>query len=166
MLGIATLAVLLMYEKTIERLVMQWPRCWGLIAYAEDKARAEKLDKIRRRLQQDKRMGKGMAPDWTAENPWNFCLGMLALDDEYWNEQVRHPAAAWTASGSRGAPMAPAEQAALAHVPGALDNMDVENELKDDGRRKQANRDKRAAKIRRIKASGRNLTSSGKWATC
>ena len=51
----------------------------------------EALDKIRRRLQQDKLMGKDMAPDWTEENPWNVCLRMLALDDEYWNEQVRHP---------------------------------------------------------------------------
>ena len=106
MLGIATLAVLLMYEKTIERLVVQWPRCWGLIAYAEDKAQAEKLDKIRRRLQQDKMMGKDMAPDWTEENPWNVYLRMLALDDEYWTEQVRHPAAAldsvWQAGSTNG----------------------------------------------------------------
>ena len=35
--------------------------------------------------------------------------------------------------------------------------MELENELKDDGRRKQANRDKRAAKIRRIKADREEL---------
>ena len=33
MLSIASLSVLLAYEKTIERLASQWPRCWGLIAY-------------------------------------------------------------------------------------------------------------------------------------
>ena len=102
MLNIATLAVLLMYEKTIEKLVIQWPRCCGLIAYAEDKARAERLDKIRRRFVQDKSMGKVMPSDWSEENPWNSCFRSLATDEEYWNEQVRHPAASWTASGGRG----------------------------------------------------------------
>ena len=91
MLGIASLSVLLSYEKAIERLLSQWPRCWGLIAYAEDKATAEKLDKIRRRFQQDKVAGRALPSDWLEDNPWNACLRALAVDEEYWNEQVRHP---------------------------------------------------------------------------
>jgi len=53
MLSISSLASLQVYEKAIERLVLQWPKCWGLIYQAEDKARAERLDKIRRRLMVD-----------------------------------------------------------------------------------------------------------------
>ena len=48
MLGIISLTALLGYEKMVERLVIQWPAAWGLICQAEDKARAERLEKIRR----------------------------------------------------------------------------------------------------------------------
>eukprot|EP00435_Cladocopium_sp_Y103_P039450 s818_g10.t1 len=159
MLNIATLAVLLGYEKVVERLTTQWPRCWGLIAYSEDKARAERLDKIRRRFQQDKATGKIMPDDWTEDNPWNACFRALSQDDDYWNEQVRYPAAAWMASGGKGVPMAPAEQAAMVHAPGGGEVMDLENETRGDGRRRQANRDKRAAKARRIRSEREELES-------
>ena len=158
MLNIASLSVLMCYEKTIERLTIQWPRCWGLVCYAEDKARAEKLDKIRRKFQQDKLAGKDMPAGWTEDNPWNACFQALANDEDFWNEQVRHPAASWMAAGGRGALMAPAEQAAMAHSPGVQDGgWEAEHEPKTDNRRKQANRDKRAAKLRKIKADREEL---------
>eukprot|EP00435_Cladocopium_sp_Y103_P014598 s616_g3.t1 len=151
MLGVVSLAALSLYEKTVERLVLQWPRCWGLIALAEDKARAERLEKIRRKLLQDRSNGLVVPPDWTEASPWTTCFRLLALDEEFWNEQVRHPAAAWLASGSRGAPMAPAEQVALSHIAGGLESMDTEKEDRDP-RKRQSNRDKRAAKARKLKA--------------
>ena len=157
MLGIASLSVLLSYEKAIERLVSQWPRCWGLKALAEDTARAEKLDKIRRRFQQDNRAGRTLPSDWLEDSPWNAWFRALAADQEYWNEQVRHPAAAWMVSGGKGVAMAPAEQAALAHTPGGSELLDLEADLKVDNRRKQSNRDERAAKQRRIKAEREEL---------
>ena len=42
--------------------------------------------------------------------------------------------------------MAPAEQAALVHTPEGNELLDPEADLKVDNRRKQSNRDKRAAK--------------------
>ena len=48
MLKICTLASLEAYFRHIERLVLQWPSCWGLIYTADDTARAEKLEKWRR----------------------------------------------------------------------------------------------------------------------
>ena len=45
-LDICSLASLLMYEKQIERLTVQWPRNWNLIAHADDKARAERLERL------------------------------------------------------------------------------------------------------------------------
>ena len=54
----------------------------GLICYAEDKGRAEKLDKFRRKNQQDKLAGKEIPCDWTEDNPWNACLQALATDED------------------------------------------------------------------------------------
>eukprot|EP00435_Cladocopium_sp_Y103_P012240 s3598_g3.t1 len=131
--------------------------CWGLICQAEDKARAEHLSKLRRKLLMDFKKGMPMPDDWSEENPWTTCFRMLVVDEEYWNEQVRHPAAAWTASGSRGAPLAPADQIALAHVPGGNEVADVEKEDKPDGKRRQSNRDKRMARAKRQRAEREEL---------
>eukprot|EP00435_Cladocopium_sp_Y103_P066414 s1794_g28.t1 len=159
MLGITSLAVLQLYEKHIERLTMMWPRCWGLIYQAEDKARAEHLSKIRRKLLVDAKKNLTMPEDWDENNPWTTCFRMLVADESYWNEQVRHPAAAWTASGCRGSPLAPADQIAMAHVPGGNEVMDIDKEEKVDGKKRQSNRDKRIAKAKRIKADRDELES-------
>ena len=150
MLGIISLTALLNYEKTIERLVVQWPAAWGLICQAEDKARAERLEKIRRNFTADAAQGKAVPADWDADAPWTSCMQALARDESFWSEQVRHPAVSWLAAGGRGAPIAAAEAIAGAHFPGsefsgggAANPVDME-------RRKQANRDKRAAKKKRL----------------
>ena len=52
---------------------------------------------------------------WNVDEPWDDISGVVLRDKEYWSEQVRHPAAAWTA-GAKGTPLAPAEQIALAHA--------------------------------------------------
>ena len=155
-LDICSLASLQLYEKTIERLVLQWPRCWGLIAMAEDKGRSEKLDKWRRKYLQDEANGARVPADWNEEKPWTTCLRALATDEEYWSEQVRHPAASWVAAGCKGAPLAPAEQVAAAHFPGGAEVL--EPVIEDgDARKRQANRDRRLAKSKRIKADREEL---------
>ena len=150
MLGFCSLAALTSYEKTVERLVMLWPQCWGLIAVAEDKARAERLERIRRRFTIDEANGKPLPPDWRAEAPWTTCFRELSQDDEFWNEQVRHPAAAWVASGGKGQLLPPAEQAMMSRINGGADVMDVPKEEKE-GRKRQSNRDKRMAKAKRVR---------------
>ena len=144
MLGIASLVSLQLHEKHLERLTMQWPRCWGLIWQAEDKVRAEHLSKIRRRFLVDESKGLTMPDDWVAESPWTTCFKALVADAGYWNEQVRHPAASWLTARGRGNPFPPAEQIAVAHMPGG--NELLESEDKIEGRRRQASRDKRHAK--------------------
>jgi hypothetical protein len=52
-LDICTLPSLMTYEKAIERLTVQWPKNWSLIAHADDKARAERLERLRRTLVMD-----------------------------------------------------------------------------------------------------------------
>ena len=100
MLDVASLASLQLYEKTVERLVMQWPKCWHVMA--DDRGRAERLEKLRRRFMMDEDANRTVPSDWSRDKPWTSCFRALSLDNEYWDEQVRHPAAAWLASGGRG----------------------------------------------------------------
>ena len=151
MLDVITLASLSRYEKAIERLVLQWPACWGLIGAAEDKARSERWMRLQRRTIADRDSGRPTPPDWTETKPWSALMVTLATDLEFWTEQVHIPATAWMANGQRGAPRVAAEEAILHHLP--IGGMDSDAGGKDDhgagDRRKQANRDKRAAKKRR-----------------
>ena len=150
MLGIISLTALLNYEKTIERLVVQWPAAWGLICQAEDKARAERLEKIRRNFTAEAAQGKAVPADWGADAPWTACMQALARDESFWSEQVRHPAVSWLAAGGRGVPIAAAEAIAGAHFPGSELSGGGATSSADMERRKQANRDKRTAKKKRI----------------
>ena len=97
-LNIVSLAALQLYEKNIEKLVLTWPKCRGLIAGADDKARAERLEKVRRRFLADDMAGKTVPDDWDRTSPWTCCFRTLATDEKFWSEEVRHPAAAWTAA--------------------------------------------------------------------
>ena len=50
MLGVVNIAALENYFRHIKKLVTQYPQCWGLVMVADDTARAERLEKIRRHL--------------------------------------------------------------------------------------------------------------------
>ena len=170
-LDICSIASLLLYEKAIEKMTVQWPRNWGLIAHADDKARAERLERVRWQLAMDVRNNKSVPADYNEDKPWSVVFRLVAQDEGYWNDQVRHPATAWLASGSKGAPMASSEALAPAHFPGLAEGQEPEAASNDkDERRRQANRDKRAAKKRRAQsdreelAKWRSTPSSGKGA--
>ena len=150
-LGILSMASLQLYEKLMEKLTLQYPSAWGLICLADDRARAERWEKIRRGLLADRAAGKTMPDDWNEDSPWTCCLVKLAKDDQYWSEQVRHPATAWIAAGGKGAPVAPAENIASSHHPGGQESLQPPKEDVKDERRKQANRDKRMARRKRVR---------------
>ena len=156
-LNLVTLAALLLYEKVIEKLVLQWPRAWGLIVQADDKGRAEKLEKIRRAITLDIAAGGTPPREFSEAEPWTACFRALALDERFWNEQVRHPAAAWLASGAHGSPKPPAETIAMAHLPGPPAGREDDDDRTD--RRRQANRDKRMAKRKRWAAEREELAT-------
>ena len=102
MLKICTLASLESYFRHIERLVVQWPGCWGLIYTADDTARAEKMEKWRRFWTIEQSRGRTVPTDWDATDPWSCVLMSIVGDDKYWSEKVHIPAASWTASGGKG----------------------------------------------------------------
>ena len=166
MLNVATLSALENYARHIERLVTQWPAAWGLVAAADDQARAEKMSRVRRTILLDQSMGRQVPRDWDPREPWSCVLVELTKDVAFWNEKVHIPAASWTAAGGRGAPVVASEAAVLSTLPGGV----VEQGHGDDeGRvkRKQANRDKRAAKKKRMieeREELRNFRSAGSGA--
>jgi hypothetical protein len=120
MLSFATQSALQLYERNIERLSWLWPSCWHLIVLADDKCRAEHLERLRRRQGADIVRGVPAPPDFSAAAPWSCVLRLAAAHTAFWDEQVRHPGAAWMAAGGRGAPTAPEEEVARSHIPGGL----------------------------------------------
>ena len=155
MIGICSLASLQTYERFVERLTIQWPTAWGLIAQAEDKVRAEGLDRWRRKIQAAAALGRQVPQDWDPMQPWNSIFVVVTQDTEYWAENVHHPAAAWIASGSRGKPVVASEAAVMANLPGGTDLLEVQDD--DKKRKSQANRDKRAARRQRISTDWEEL---------
>ena len=98
-----------------------WPKTKGLIAQAEDKGRAERLEKIRRGIIADQQARRTVPVEWGPDYPWSTCFKMLARHDTYWSEEVRHPASASLAAGGVGAALAPAEAIAVTHLAGGTD---------------------------------------------
>ena len=93
------------YQRKIERLATQWPTAWHLVALAEDKCRFEHMNRVKAKVEFEITLGRPTPPLWDVSAPWSAIFLKVAADDEaYWDENVRHPAMAWLAHGSRGAP--------------------------------------------------------------
>lgn len=128
MLGVVAEASLQAYERCIERLTRQWPTAWHLIVLADDKCRAEHLERLRRRTAAAVAEGGPRPSDWDPERPWTTVFRLASEDSHYWDEQVRHPAAPWVASGARGPLQAPEEEIASRSLPGGVQAIRPETE--------------------------------------
>ena len=152
MLEIISLAALSAYERHIEKLVLQWPGAWGLIYQADDRARAEQLDRWRRYLIAEADAGRQVPANWNPVKPWSCIMLKVVEDHAFWAECVHVPASAWTAAGSRGRPVIASEASVLNSLAGGKDAQ--ESVAEDSGERKrraQANGDKRMAKKKRAR---------------
>ena len=161
MLEVISLAALQSYERHIERLVLQWPGTWGLIYQADDRARAEQLERWRRFLVAESDAGRQVPPTWNPSKPWSCIFLKIVEDQAYWSETVHVPASAWVASGSKGKPVIASEASILNAIEGGKDAQDGRAEV-DSGERKrkqQVNRDRRAAKKKRLKEEREELRS-------
>jgi hypothetical protein len=83
MFNICSLVSLETYARQVEKLNTQWPRCWGLIYMADDGARAERLEKIRRRLTIESAHNRQVPRDWDPMKPWSCVFTQLAGDLEW-----------------------------------------------------------------------------------
>jgi len=101
MTGIAAKVATERYARKIQELSTQWPTAWHLLYPADDRMRGEHFPRILRRLRELARNGTP-APLWSATEPWSAVFLAAIGDDSYWDQYVRHPAAAWVARGSTG----------------------------------------------------------------
>ena len=158
MLNISSLAALETYFRQIEKMVVQWPQCWGLVYAAEDNARADKWEKWRRFLTLEQAGGRQTPRDWDPGNPWPCVMVSMAKDDQYWQEKVHIPAAAWLAAGGKGAPVVASEASITAHFPGTTRSEDSEEGHRGDKKRsalrekRKAKRKKQALELKEFKA--------------
>lgn len=149
-----------LYAKQIEKLTTQWPRCWGLIYLADDAARAKRFEKARRKLTIEAAQGRQVPREWDPLRPWSCIFVQVSLDMQFWSERVHHPAAAWTAAGGRGAPTVASEAAVLEVIQGGSKALSHESEGHlggSESRRTQSNRDRRAARKRKMAADREEL---------
>ena len=105
-------AALERYARCVRRLANDWPQAWHLVCLADDKCRAEHLDAIKREILVEDLAGRPTPPGWDRAHPWSCVFTKAAMDERYWDHQVRHQAVRWTCAGSRGVPLAPDEQLA------------------------------------------------------
>ena len=166
MLNISSLAALETYFRQIEKMVVQWPQCWGLVYAAEDNARADKWEKWRRFLALEQAAGRQTPRDWDPGNPWPCVMVSMAKDDQYWQEKVHIPAAAWLAAGGKGAPVVANEASITAHFLGTTRSEDSEEGHKGDKKRnslrekRKAKRKKQALELKEFKAQKSSPSSS------
>eukprot|EP00972_Heterocapsa_arctica_P010016 1471579-Heterocapsa_arctica.AAC.1 len=71
----------------IEKLTRLWPSAWHLIVIADDKCRAEHLERLRRRTASSVAAGHPRPADWDPEQPWTAALRLAAEDTVFWDEQ-------------------------------------------------------------------------------
>ena len=105
-------AALERYARCIRRLANDWSQAWHLVCLADDKCRAEHLDVIKREILVEDLAGRPTPSGWDRTHPWSCVFTIAAMDERYWDHQVRHQAARWTCAGSRGVPLAPDGQVA------------------------------------------------------
>ena len=113
MLQIVSCAALEAYERRIEKMVKLWGDAWHLIYQADDWMRAEILEKIRRQLQANVTAGHPVPKCWAPNeptHPWSAAFFFAAHDNEFWDDNVVHPATSWRSSGRRGALLSQEEE--------------------------------------------------------
>eukprot|EP00972_Heterocapsa_arctica_P032753 4822612-Heterocapsa_arctica.AAC.1 len=79
---------------------------------ADEKARAEQLERIRRKVVRDIEQGVPRPADWDPAVPWTTVFRELTTDVEYWNNQIRDPVTHWLLHGANGQAGTPEEELA------------------------------------------------------
>ena len=102
MLDMIPETALMEYQRTMERLVADWPECWHLVYVADDKARWEYWEQKVRQIESEIASGAPAPHLWDPAKPWGAALFAMARDDRYWDHEVRHPAVSWMSHGRHG----------------------------------------------------------------
>lgn len=166
MLDCIPIALLQQYEVHVERLVKLYNGCWHLVVSADDKARSDHLARLQMKISLDFQAGRPVPVGWDSKGPsWAPVFRLLLDDHNFWAENVRNPALVWMAHGSRGPPRTPSEQVAALELHGGEQAIKVDKEQVQSQpgsttptRKQQANRDRREARKKRLKADREELS--------
>ena len=105
---VATVAALEEYHEKIYELTNEFPECWHLVMQAEDRARSEYFERIRRDLVRARLEGRlPMNVSFDPEQPWVGVFTYMARNADYWNKFVVRPAQTFLARGGAGKAMSP-----------------------------------------------------------
>ena len=99
------------YFENVTRLNEDYPETWYLIMQAEDRCRAEMLERHRRTL--TKAAAENRLPmnlEFNPAQPWVGCFVFAARDQEHWMKHVIRPAQNFLARGGRQMTMEKAEK--------------------------------------------------------
>ena len=88
------------YFDRFRQLVREYPECWFLCCKAEDRCRGEHFMRLRRA-----RVAKG-----EVDPSWSDIMIEAAMDNEFWDREVRRPAIRFVAKGCKGTPAEPDEE--------------------------------------------------------
>ena len=139
---VATPSALEMYYEYFAQLSKEHPQCWFLCQRAEDRCRAELFPRLARRLE----VKLGFQPTWSA------VFEAAALEDRFWDQEVRRPALRFIAQGGG---------RAVASLTTAAEQSIAEKaaQIQGDGDSKHAKRRKTAAAKASAKAAARATTA-------
>ena len=87
----ATTTRLLMYQNKIQKLNETYGHvCWWLVAQADQRMRAEHLERIRRRAEEERAaaIAAGGVHPFDPAVPWDYCLKAATLDRHFWEEEL------------------------------------------------------------------------------
>ena len=164
--GCIPIAVLQQYEVHIERLVKLYSGCWHLVVSADDKARSDHLARLQLKVSLDHQAGRAVPVGWDSKTPsWGPVFRLLLDHNSFWAENVHNPALVWLAHGSKGPPRTPSEQVATLELHGGEQSLKADKEAAQSQpgsttptRKQQANRDRRDARKKRLKADREELS--------
>lgn len=101
-LKVVTAAALEEYYERVVKLNAEFPETWHLLMQAEDRCRAEMLERYRRQLAKalvDGRLPMGM--EFSPASPWIGVFMYAARDSAYWDEHVVRPSQSFLARGGK-----------------------------------------------------------------
>ena len=90
------------YFRTIQNLNRQWPECWHLLVQAEDRCRADHLERTRRVL--TRAVAEARLPmnlEFSVDQPWIGVFTHVARDITYWTQEMQIPAQNYITRGGK-----------------------------------------------------------------
>ena len=67
-------------------------RRMALVALADDKCRVEHMVAIKRKFTTEEALGREVPVGWDRARPWTTVFMEAAMDERFWDNQVRHQA--------------------------------------------------------------------------